>query len=57
MDEQKRSVSVDITKHVRKFINFAGDEITREEALGIKKAPTINKPKVGGDKDGDNKGA
>jgi len=55
--DNKRNVSVDITKHVRKFINFAGDEITREEALGIRKAPLINKPKVGGDKDGDNKGA
>lgn len=40
--ENKRSVGINITKHIRKFINYEGNEITREEALGISK-PSINR--------------
>lgn len=57
MEEQKRSVGINITKHVRKFINYQGDEITREEALGISK-PSVNTGADGngeGDKGEENK--
>ena len=52
MEPQKKSVSVDITKHIRKFINYAGNEITREEALGLRPKINNDKQEVDGDKKG-----
>jgi len=44
--EDKRRVSVGITNHIKKFINFKGDEISREQALGLKPKINIGEPKV-----------
>ena len=38
---EKPKVEINITKHIKTFMNVNGQEITREEALG-KKAPTNN---------------
>jgi len=37
----KTKVEINITKHIKTFINANGQEITREEALG-KQTPTNN---------------
>lgn len=39
--QNKPRIKIDITKHIKTFINAKGEEITREEALG-KKPKTDN---------------
>jgi len=39
--KEKPKVEINITKHIKTFINGNGQEVTREEAFG-KKAPTNN---------------
>jgi len=45
--ESKKHVAIDITKHNKTFINFGGNEISREEALGGRGGRiNISEPKV-----------
>jgi len=55
---QKKHVAVDITKHTKTFINFSGNEISREEALGGKGGRIhISEPQVSGGETENNEGA
>lgn len=42
----KKHVAIDITKHNKTFINFGGNEISKEEALGGRGRVNISEPKV-----------
>ena len=48
MEEQKKKVTIDITNHKRTFINFQGNEIPREQALGGRGKVNISQPQVAG---------